>query len=207
VLRRIDSRLPLAIGFFITAIACVMNTYLSSDWACNDFIYSQMVMALGQGIAFTSLIANIIMQVFYTDALGKGQWILTFSAYMHTCRIFGGECGASLIQHVLTVQERVHSNLIGLHADAGGWLMQQRLGLLASGVSGRMNGMDGANAGAVGLLSMQLRRQAYTLAFIDGFNVIVLGVLICLLLVLALKRTPITYGDLEDVPGAPGVPR
>lgn len=202
-LRHTDTRLPLAVGFSLVAISCIMNSHLSSAWDRIDFIPSQIVMAFGQSLAFTGLLANIIMQAFNTNALGKPQWVLTFSAYFHTCRIFGGECGASLMTHFLSSREKLHSYLIGLHVSAGDWTVQQRLTILSAGMSPNSNGADGASAGAVGLLAMQVRQQAYTQAIIDGFILCAWGVIVCLAVVLLLKRPPINYSDLRDVPGKP----
>jgi MFS transporter, DHA2 family, multidrug resistance protein len=202
-LRQTDTRLPLAVGFSLIAIACIMNSHLSSAWDSVDFITSQIVMAVGQSMAFTGLLANIIMQAFTTNALGKPQWVLTFSAFFHVVRIFGGECGASLMTHFLSDREKLHSYLIGLHVDAGDWTVQQRLSLLAAGLSPNSNGADGARAGAVNVLALQVRQQAYTQAIADGFILCAWGVIVCLLVVLLLKRPPITYKDLDTVPGKP----
>lgn len=200
-LRRTDTRLPLACGLSLIAIACIMNSRLNPEWDRVDFIPSQIVMAFGQSMAFTGLLANIIMQVFNTNALSKGQWVLSFSAWFHTVRLFGGECGVSLMTHLISVREKLHSNLIGLHVDAGDWTVQQRLSLLAAGAAPNSNGADGASARAVALLALQVRRQAYTLAVADGFIVCAWAVVICLLVVSLLERPPITYRDLDTVPG------
>jgi MFS transporter, DHA2 family, multidrug resistance protein len=202
-LRRTDTRLPLAFGFSLIAIACIMNSHLSSAWNPVDFIPSQIVMAFGQSIAFVGLLANIIMQALTTNALGRPQWVLSFSAWFHTVRLFGGECGASLMTHFLSVREKLHSNLIGLHVDLGDWTVQQRLSTLAAGVFPSSNGAEGASARAVELLSLQVRQQAYTQAVIDGFTLCAWSVIVCLVTVLLLKRPPITYRDLETVPGKP----
>jgi DHA2 family multidrug resistance protein len=202
-LRRFDSRLPLAVGFFLVAIACFMNSHLSSAWDRGDFVASQIVMAFGQSMAFTSVVASWIMQAFYTGAISKPQWILTFSAFVHTIRLFGGECGVSLMGHFLSVREKLHSNLIGLHVDTGSWLVQQRLSLLTAALAPDSSGADGASGRAVGLLALQVSQQAHTQALIDGFVLCEWAVLICLLVVLCMHRTPITYGDLDIVPGRP----
>ena len=91
--------------------------------------------------------------------------------------------------------------MIGLHVSAGDWTVQQRLSILSAGLSPNSNGADGASAGAVGLLALQVRQQAYTQAVIDGFILCAWCVFVCLLVVLLLKRPPIHYGDLDAVPG------
>jgi DHA2 family multidrug resistance protein len=160
-------------------------------------------MAVGQSMAFTSVVANWVMQAFNTGALRKPQWVLTFSAFIHTIRIFGGECGASLMTHFLSAREKVHSNLIGLHADFGNWRVTERLSTLAAGMAPTSNGMDGASARAVGLMALQVRRQAFTEAIVDGFILCGWAVVLCLLIVALLERAPIAYSDLDTVPGKP----
>jgi len=53
---------------------------------------------------------------------------------------------------------------------------------------------------------LQVRQQACTQSIIDGFILCAWGVIVCLFVVLLLKRPPITYKDLDTVSGKPVPP-
>ena len=53
---RSDARLPMAIGFALVGTACFMAGQLTHDWISDDFLLSQIVQAVGQSFAVTSVI-------------------------------------------------------------------------------------------------------------------------------------------------------
>jgi MFS transporter, DHA2 family, multidrug resistance protein len=55
LMRRVDGRLMLAVGFATVAVACLLNTQLTSAWAGNNFSTSQLVIALGLSFTFVAL--------------------------------------------------------------------------------------------------------------------------------------------------------
>jgi hypothetical protein len=52
-------------------------------------------------------------------------------------------------------------------------------------------------------VSGQLRLQAYTLTFIDGFHLLAWSCVIALLLVALLRKAPLDYGDLSVIQPVP----
>jgi DHA2 family multidrug resistance protein len=56
LLKRVDGRWVLAFGATLIGIACLMGTLLTSDWATDDFLASQILQALGQSFALTALL-------------------------------------------------------------------------------------------------------------------------------------------------------
>jgi len=60
-----------------------------------------------------------VLQAIFAGALAKPEWVLTFSAFFHTIRIFGGTAGAIYMGHFLAQREKLHSNLLGLHVGNG----------------------------------------------------------------------------------------
>ena len=75
-------------------------------------------MGVGQAFAFIGLVGTIVLQGVFSGGLAKPQWILTFSAFFHTIRLFGGTLGAIYMAHFLAIREKLHSNLLGLHVTA-----------------------------------------------------------------------------------------
>jgi DHA2 family multidrug resistance protein len=173
LMRRFDGRLIIAVGFALVATACLLNAQLTSAWSGNNFWISQLVMAAGLSLTFVSLVGLFIQQGAVTGAFSRPVDVLTYSAFIHIVRLFGGEIGTAFMQRLIAVREQFHSNLIGLHVDAASWLSGERLRLLTGGVLTNSAGQDEAQQRAVVLLGSQVRQQAFTLSYADGFMVIV----------------------------------
>ena len=97
------------------------------------------------------------------------------------------------------VREQFHSNLLGLHVQAGSWLTDERLRMLTGGLLPASTGPEEAQSRAVGILSQQVRAQAYTMAIADGFILIGWMVVVYLLLMLFLRPAKISYKDLRNM--------
>ena len=105
------------------------------------------------------------------------------------------------MQHFIAVREKFHSNLIGLHVEAGNWLTDDRLRFLVGGVRSNSTGMEAQRRSAA-LLGGQVKQQAYTLAYMDGFMIIAWVCVGVIVLVAFMKRTGILF-DSES-PKPPG---
>ena len=207
VMRRFDARLILAAGFATVAIACLMNAQLTSAWIGNNFTNSQLLISVGLSITFVAMVGSIVQQAIDSGALLIPINVLTYSAFIHTVRLFGGELGTAVMQRVITLRERFHSNLIGLHIDAGNWLTSERLRMLTGGVSADSTGMDEAQKRAVALLGGQVRQQAYTLAYMDGFMIIAWVCVGMIVLVACLKPMTIFFDTSSMEPPTMGKPK
>ena len=111
LLRRVDARWVLAFGTVLIGVACLMATDLTSEWATEDFLPSQILQAIGQSFALTALIVLIVRSINPADAL-------TIGCLLQISRLFGGEIGTAFMQTFVRVREQVHSNLVGLHVDS-----------------------------------------------------------------------------------------
>jgi MFS transporter, DHA2 family, multidrug resistance protein len=172
LMRWIDGRLIFALGFATVAIACHLDAQLTSLWADENFWWPQLVMAVGLSFTFVGLVGMISQQALTTGALARPFDVLTYSAYFHTIRLFGGEVGAAFVQRLVDVRERFYSNMIGQHVEAGTWLADERLRMLTGGLAPSSSGSDESQARALVVLAGQVKQQAYTLAYSDGFRVI-----------------------------------
>src|SRR5271169_5433093 len=110
----LDSRLLMASGFSCIAAAVLLNASYTSAWSAADFYRSELLMGVGQSFAFIGLVSDLVLQAIFSGGLSKPQWILTFSAFFHTVRIFGGEIAATFMVHFIAEREQLHSNLLGL---------------------------------------------------------------------------------------------
>jgi DHA2 family multidrug resistance protein len=195
----VDPRLLLATGFAGMAFASFLNARITSAWAAPDFYRTEFLMGFGQCFAFIGLVSAIILQGLFSGGLLKPQRILTFSAFFHTVRIFGGTIGAILMGRFIAEREKFHSNLLGLHVQQGNWITEGSIRQLTAGLSAKSSGLAHAAGRAVDVVSARLRLQAYTLSVIDGFYLVAWACVIALFLVALLRESPLKYGDLSAI--------
>src|SRR6266404_5102969 len=196
LLRKIDSRLLVAIGFACMAFASCLNASYTSSWAAENYYGSELLMAVGQSFAFIGLVGTIVLNAVISGTMAKPSAVLTYSAYFHLVRLLGGELGASFMAHFIAVREKLHSNLLGLHVQSGSWITDGSLHSLTAGLFSKSSGIAAATGRAVGLVSSRIRLQAYTLTFIDGFYIIAGACVLALLVIALMRRSPFSYGDL-----------
>src|SRR6202007_2723326 len=157
LLSGLDSRLLLASGFVFIAFACYLNADLTSAWSASNYYPTELLMGLGQCFAFVGLVGTIILQGIFSGGLSKPQYILTFSAFFHTVRLFGGELGAVYMGHFVAQREKLHSNPLGLHVQTGNWITDSNIHGLTAEVFSKSSGLAAATGRAVGLMSGRLR--------------------------------------------------
>ncbi|HTZ95365.1 MAG TPA: MFS transporter [Terriglobales bacterium] len=197
--KRADSRFLLAAGFACMALACYLNADLTSAWSAQNYYRTELLMGVGQAFAFIGLVGTIILQGIFSGGLSKPQWILTFSAFFHIVRLFGGEVGAVYMGHFVAQREKLHSNLLGLHVQSGSWITDTNIYKLAAGLFPKSSGAAAAAGRAVGVISSRLRLQAYTLSINDGFYLVAWACVFMLLLIALLRKAPLNYGDLTEI--------
>jgi MFS transporter, DHA2 family, multidrug resistance protein len=192
-----NSRVTLVLGFAVAAVASWRYSHLDASWAGNNFEFLELILAAGFACTYIGLVANIVLEGLEAGALSSAVNAATFSGLMHFIRLFGGQVGVAFMNRVLTVRERFHSNLIGLHVSAGDWLTTERLQMLSKGLFAKSTGTDEAQARAIGLLSGQVRAQALTMATSDGFVLVGWMVVFFLLLMTLLRRPRFSFQDLR----------
>jgi MFS transporter, DHA2 family, multidrug resistance protein len=202
--RNLDPRIVFAVGLACTAFSAVMNAHYDSSWAAANFYRTELLTGVGQAFSLIGLVGCIVLQGLFTGGLAKPAWIMTFSAFFHTIRLFGGTAGAIYMGHFIAVRERLHSNLLGLHVSSGSWITDQNLHAMSAGVYAKSSGMAAAGDRAIDLIGNRLRLQAYSLSLIDGFLLIAWSCVCALIIVALLHRYPLNYGDLSELGQTPG---
>jgi MFS transporter, DHA2 family, multidrug resistance protein len=205
LLRKVDPRLLFATGLGCTAFAAWMCSQYTTAWAAENFYRTELLVGVGQAFAFIGLVGCIVLQAIFAGALAKPEWVLTFSAFFHVIRIFGGTVGALYMGHFLAIRERLHSNLLGLHISSGNWITDQNIHAMIAGLYAKSSGIAASSARAIDLIGARLRLQAYSLSLLDGFLLIAWSCFCALILVALLHKSPLNYGDLsamQQIPGA-----
>jgi DHA2 family multidrug resistance protein len=203
LLRKFDSRLLMAIGLACTALAAWLNSQYGSTWAAENFYRTELLTGMGQAFAFIGLVGCIVLQAIFAGALAKPEWVLTFSAFFHTIRIFGGTAGAIYMGHFLAQREKLHSNLLGLHVNSGDWITHQNIHAMTAGLYAESSGIAAAGARAIDLIAARLRLQAYSLSLVDGFLLIAWSCACALIFVALLRKSPFNYGELSNMQQIP----
>src|ERR1700754_2130283 len=153
----------MAMGFAMIGTACLLNAAFTSTWSAENYFRTALLMAVGQSFAFVGLVSTMILQSFFSGGLDSPFRVLTFSSFLHLVRIFGGQLGTTLMNRFIAEQEKLHSNLVGLHLQPGDWITDNTIKLLTAGLPGRSNGTGGAAGRAVGIVAGDVRLQAYSL--------------------------------------------
>ena len=199
LLRKLDPRLLMATGFACIAVACWLNAEYTTAWSAANYYRTELLTGVGQSFAFIGLVGCIVLQAIFSGGLSKPQWALTFSAFFHTIRLFGGTTGAVYMSHFLAIREKVHSNLLGLHVTGGSWITDGNLNALAAGTYAKSSGAAAAATRAADLIGARLRLQAYALSLNDGFLLVAWACAVSLLLTALLRKSPLSYGDLSTL--------
>ena len=205
LVRRLDSRILLTVGLGCSAFAAWLNSQYSSGWAAENFYRTELLTGIGQAFAFIGLVGCIVLQAIFAGALAKPEWVLSFSAFFHTVRIFGGTAGAIYMGHFLAQREKLHSNLLGLHVTSGGWITDLNIHAMTAGTYAKSSGIAAAGARAIDLIASRLRLQAYSLSLVDGFLLVSWSCACALILVAMLRKSPLNYGELsamQQIPAA-----
>lgn len=197
LLRNLDPRIIFAVGLTCTAFSAVLNAHYDSTWAAQNFYRTELLTGVGQAFAFIGLVGCIVLQAIFTGALAKPQWVLTFSAFFHVVRLFGGTAGAIYMGHFIADREKLHSNLLGLHVSNGNWLTDQNIHGITASLYAKSSGITDAGTRAVDLIGARLRLQAYSLSLSDGFVLLASSCVCALVFVALLRKSPLNYGDLS----------
>jgi DHA2 family multidrug resistance protein len=200
LMRRFDNRLVFAAGFTVVAIACLINAQVTSAWSGGNFLVSQLVIAVGLAVAFTALVGSFVQNAFDTGALSSPVNVLTYASFIHCIRLFGGEAGTAIMQRLITVREHFHSNMLGLDVAAGNWSTTERVQLLTQMLFPGSAGAEEAQGRAALLLGGQVRLQAYTLTYADGYLAIAVVAAIALVLIACMKPMKIYFDSTSTTP-------
>jgi len=203
LLRKYDPRLLFAIGLTSTAFAAWLSSQYTSVWAAENFYRTELLTGVGQSIAFIGLVGCIVLQAIFTGGLSKPEWALSFSAFFHVIRLFGGTAGAIYMGHFIAQREKLHSNLLGLHVSGGNWILDQNIRAMTAGLYAKSSGTAAAGARAIDLIAARLRLQAYSLSLLDGFLLIAWSCACALIFVALLRKSPLNYGELSSMQQIP----
>ena len=183
LIRHVDARFMLVLGFAMISFGSWMDTNLTHDWAGGDFLPSQCVEAVGLACAITALVTYVISNIVPAQAAAIATTI-------QISRLLGGEIGAAVIETFVRVREQTYSNLIGLHVQSGASEVVGTATQLAAPFNSRPTGIGQPTMQGLGVLASLVQREAYVLAYIDAFWLIAWVSLLGILIVFWLRSPP-----------------
>lgn len=174
LLRRMNSRLLMAIGFATIGVTSFLCSGVTAEWSTGSFVLYCVAFAAGESFALLGLVGSIVLQVIGTGAVGAGGIarpfdVLTFSSFFHTVRVMGGEIGSVLMLHFLTQRTKFHANLLAQTVQPDRAPVQNGLSAGLAYLKQNVSTPAQANGWLSSLLGRSLQQQAGTMAYADGF--------------------------------------
>jgi MFS transporter, DHA2 family, multidrug resistance protein len=196
LLGRVDSRLILAAGFAMIAIAALMDSHITSAWSGKSFDLSQVVLAIGEGVAFNGMVGTIILDILNSGSMDRGPDVLSFAGFFQTIRLFGGELGASFVGFFLHSRQVFHYDLLSAGIQGGATPFVERSRMLVAGMTPQAATHDIATGRAAVLFAGSIRQQAFTLSIMDNFTLIAYVATACLLIVMCLRSLKVGFPQI-----------
>ena len=182
MMKKIDPRIMIGVGFALFAGSNFLNIFLSPDNSGPQLLIPNIVRAVGQALCFAPLSAVATAGIEPENA-GSA------SALFNMMRNLGGAIGIASLQTFLTKREQFHSNV-----------MNEPVSLLDPATRARIDGLTGyflshgladpatAAHKAVVAIGGTIRRQAFIMAFSDTFFLLGVALVLALAASLWLKR-------------------
>jgi DHA2 family multidrug resistance protein len=124
VMRRVDARLLVIVGFALFSGGSLLAMALSDDFSGPEFLSSSLVRAIAQAMTMAPLMAIAI------DGI-EPEFAGSASALFNAIRNMGGAVGIAVVQTFLTKREQFHSNVLSSQVTLLGESSRLRLEKLA----------------------------------------------------------------------------
>jgi DHA2 family multidrug resistance protein len=190
LMRRIDPRVVIGVGFALFATSNIMNIDMTNDYAGDQLFWPNLVRAVGQALVFAPL---SVVATAGIEAENAGS----ASALFNMTRNLGGAIGIAALQTLLTKREQYHSNVLTQSVTLFEQASRTRIERLTQyfmnhGITDRA---DAAHRAYVAIGHV-VQKQAFILAFSDIYYTIGVALIIALFASLALSK--------PDQPGSVG---
>ena len=187
LMKQFDLRLLVSFGSLIFAASCWLNTSMSPDYAGDQFIFANVIRALGQPLTIVPLsaLATALLQPKHA---GDG------SAVFNIARNIGGSVGTALLDTIVTRREQFHDFEIGAWINSYRPVVQDRVQALTTTFVNKGYDTVTATHQAYAQIKNIVRENAYIMAFSDAFLVVGVSLLAGAALVWFCRKTTPTAG-------------
>jgi MFS transporter, DHA2 family, multidrug resistance protein len=190
LMKRIDPRVVIGVGFALFATSNFMNIDMTNDYAGDQLFWPNLVRAVGQALVFAPL---SVVATAGIEAENAGS----ASALFNMTRNLGGAIGIAALQTLLTKREQYHSNVLTQSVTLFEQASRTRIERLTQYFMnhGIIDRADAAHRAYVAIGHV-VQKQAFILAFSDIYYTIGVALMIALFASLALSK--------PDQPGSVG---
>ena len=110
LMRRIDARRLVVVGFVVYAASCFMNLHLDANYAAPQLFWPDVTRAFGVAMVLTPLSSIAMVGISAAEAGAA-------SGLFNMLRNLGGAIGTALVETFFTKREQYHSFIIGQHVS------------------------------------------------------------------------------------------
>jgi DHA2 family multidrug resistance protein len=162
---KVDNRIMCTFGLLLFGGSCLMNAFMTANTGYDQLMFTQVVRAIGQPFVMLTL-SNFAMAGIAPKDMPSA------SSLFNMTRNLGGSIGIAMLATALTNREHLHSARIGESVSLASNATQTRLDQLTQAFIAR--GLDPAAAadGALKAIDRIVRREAYVMAYNDGFWIV-----------------------------------
>lgn len=190
LLKRIDARVLVVTGTVLFIASCWINVGLTHDVGAQQLILPQLLRAIGQPL-FTIPLSQIS-----TAGLPPRE-TADASSLTNMMRNLGGSIGIATLATIIDRREHFHFSMLAKSMTQNAPRSQGRVAALAANFHAHIGDMGLAKMQAVAALAAQVRREAYVMAYADGFWLVAVGLVLSLTAVALLKRPQPSARALE----------
>jgi DHA2 family multidrug resistance protein len=181
IMRIFDARLLVITGTLFFIVSCWINIDLTHDVGMDQLILPQLLRAIGQPL-FTIPLSQI------STAGLTPRDTADASALSSMMRNLGGSIGIAVLATMIDRREHFHFSMLAEAMTVNATRTQERLAMLASGLQTHVTDQALAKAQALARLAVQVRREAYVMAYADGFYLVGISLVISLAAVAILRK-------------------
>jgi len=187
LLKRFDARFLVVAGTVLFIASCWINVGLTHDVGVDQLIFPQLLRAVGQPL-FT-----IPLSLISTAGLAPRD-TADASALTNMMRNVGGSVGIATLATIIDRRERFHFAMLSESVTLNAQRAQDHVAALAAGFQAHVANVGAARLQAIATLASQFRREAYVMAYSDGFWMVAVGLVLSLGAVALLRRPRGTSG-------------
>jgi MFS transporter, DHA2 family, multidrug resistance protein len=183
LLQRFDGRLVMGFGLLLCGIGTALGIAGTGSSSGEQFQAMVIVFAVGQ---LFFLVPDLLIGV---RSLTPPD-LPTASLAFNMTTLGGTTLGTALVSHLVTEREKFHSNILTENLSLYDPAVSDRIAGIAASLGSRFVDDAAATARAVSLVGLNARKEAWVLAFNDGFLAVAVILTISAAGVLAIGKSP-----------------
>ncbi|MFC4930167.1 DHA2 family efflux MFS transporter permease subunit [Massilia sp. GCM10023247] len=162
---KVDNRIMCSFGLLLFGGSCLMNAFMDASTGYDQLMFTQIVRAIGQPFVMLTL-SNFAMNGIAPKDMPSA------SSLFNMTRNLGGSVGIAMLATSLTNREHFHSARLGESISSYAAPTQERIEQMTQAFIA--SGVDPATAAnqALAALDRIVRREAYVMAYNDGFLIV-----------------------------------